>query len=276
MKKFSILLAIIFIMASIFAIGCGDDDDDASPASPATGAVSTPLAGEGDSTTGSTLAPTPEATSPDSTPETPDTPDTQETPDTPGIPQELMDIFGKAEDRGPVRYEVVTETGMTDPMTMLVWEKDGKSRMEMSGGPELTILLTDAEAMTSYTYMPNQNMAILMNYEDATDSATDQADAVLDFNPQIVGEETIDNKSCIVVEYDLPEEAGINEKAKMWIWEEYGFPIRMEIPAFDGTTMIMQITNIEFIDIDDSMFELPEGVEVTDMGALIPQLPEME
>jgi outer membrane lipoprotein-sorting protein len=51
---------------------------------------------------------------------------------------------------------------------------------------------------------------------------------------------------------------------KMWIWEEYAFPIRVEVTTTEGKTTI-EYKNIEFVDIPDSMFELPAGVEIIQM-----------
>jgi len=48
---------------------------------------------------------------------------------------------------------------------------------------------------------------------------------------------------------------------KSWIWEEHGFPIRVETTTAEGTTVIVY-KDIDFGDIDDNMFELPSGVQV--------------
>jgi len=53
----------------------------------------------------------------------------------------------------------------------------------------------------------------------------------------------------------------------MWIWKEKGFPIRIEMTSIEGT-FIIEYKNIEFTDVPDSMFELPEGVQIVDIPGL--------
>jgi outer membrane lipoprotein-sorting protein len=53
----------------------------------------------------------------------------------------------------------------------------------------------------------------------------------------------------------------------MWIWEQYGFPIRVEMTTTEGT-VIVEYKNIEFTDIPDIMFELPEGVEIMEIPGM--------
>ncbi|MFC1874550.1 hypothetical protein ACFLY3_00095 [Chloroflexota bacterium] len=104
-------------------------------------------------------------------------------------------------------------------------------------------------------YYPDQNMAMEMTYEPI-ESAIDEAQAIPDYNPTIIGHDTLDGKVCLVVEYSIE-----GETATMWIWEEHGFPIRVEVTTAEGT-IIVEYKNIEFVDISDNMFELPEGVEI--------------
>jgi outer membrane lipoprotein-sorting protein len=95
-----------------------------------------------------------------------------------------------------------------------------------------------------------------MNFSQATKSATEEAESIPNYNPTILGTETIDGKVCLVVEYTVVEAA-----TKAWIWEEHGFPIRVEVTTTEGTTTV-EYKNIEFVDIPDSMFELPPGVQI--------------
>jgi len=109
-----------------------------------------------------------------------------------------------------------------------------------------------------YMYYPDQNMAMKVTYEP-TESAVDEAQSIVDYNPVIIGHETLDGKVCLVVEYTVE---GVT--ARMWIWEQYGFPIKIVSTTADGTVTV-EYKNIEFIDIPDNMFELPAGVEIIEM-----------
>ena len=118
-----------------------------------------------------------------------------------------------------------------------------------------------------YTYLPDENMAMKIDFSQAMKSATEEVGAIVDYNPTVFGTETIDGKLCIVVEYVTPEGT-----AKMWIWQEHGFPVRMEMVTPEGTVRTDWM-NIEFVDIPDNMFELPAGVKIMKMPGGIPGMP---
>ena len=77
---------------------------------------------------------------------------------------------------------------------------------------------------------------------------------IRDYNPTIIGAETIDGKEYIVVEYTID----VGSHAKAWIWKPFGIIIRQKVTTSDGI-YISEYNNIEFDDIPDSMLELPPG-----------------
>jgi outer membrane lipoprotein-sorting protein len=82
--------------------------------------------------------------------------------------------------------------------------------------------------------------------------------SILDYSPLVSGTETIDGKVCKVITYD---DTGAGSM-KMWIWEEKGLPLKMEMTSSNGDKTTIDYTNIDFSDIPDSIFELPEGVQI--------------
>jgi len=130
--------------------------------------------------------------------------------------------------------------------------------MEFTAEGQALVYLIDSDAKTMYAYIPAQNMAMKMDFSRAPEAATESLDLEA-YNPVAIGTETLDGKVCLVVEYTVQE-----VKAKSWIWKEKGFPIRMETASPQGT-MVMEFKNIEFVDIPDSMFELPAGVQILQM-----------
>ena len=134
-----------------------------------------------------------------------------------------------------------------------------KSEMTVEGQAVITLL--DMDAQTIYIYYPAQNMAMGMTYEPA-DSAMEEVQSIPDYNPTIIGTETLDGKECLIVEYTTE-----GETTKYWIWKENGFPIRVEMTTSEGK-IVVEYKNIDFSDIPDSMFELPEGVEIMDIPGL--------
>ena len=167
----------------------------------------------------------------------------------------LSDILGHAAGISSVKYDMIITDPDAQTMSTSIWIKNNKMRSEMTVEGQTIITLLDMDAHTMYLYYPDQNMAMGMTYEPG-ESAMDEAQAVADYNPTIIGTETLDGKECLVVEYT----AG-GETVKMWLWKEYGFPIRAEMTTSEGTT-VMEYKNIEFVDIDNSMFELPGDVTI--------------
>jgi outer membrane lipoprotein-sorting protein len=171
----------------------------------------------------------------------------------------LSDLLGLSSNTTSINYDLLVSGQGIPAIATKVWVKKNKMRTEMTLQGQVTVLLLDTDAKTMYTYMPAQNTAIKMTWNPTTKSATDQAKSVSDYNPTIVGTETIDGKVCTVVQYTVQ-----GQTAKMWLWQDYGFPIRVEATTAQGTTVI-EYKNIQFVDIPDSMFTLPDGVQITQM-----------
>ncbi len=123
---------------------------------------------------------------------------------------------------------------------------------------ETVITLTNFDTRTVYIYYPSENMAIRATYEPV-ETALDETEGIEQYNPEIIGTEMLDGKECLVIQYYIE-----GATTKMWIWKEYGFAIRIEVRDYQGLTVV-QYKNISFSDIDDSLFELPAGVEIFDI-----------
>ncbi|MDY6958780.1 MAG: hypothetical protein SVK08_06440 [Halobacteriota archaeon] len=202
---------------------------------------------------------------PADTTETTSTESTESTEETSTSGTSLSDLLSKARDSSSVKYDMVMSGGPTGTITTKVWSTKEMTKTESTVMGQNVITIVDNEEMIMYTYYPSQNMAMKMNFSDSqTSSGTESFEDVYDnYNPTIVGTETIDGKMCTVIEYDADGAVS----TKMWIWQEYGFPIKVESTqsiAGSPTTMVMEMKNIEFGSIPDSVFELPAGVEIQD------------
>jgi hypothetical protein len=155
---------------------------------------------------------------------------------------------------------LITSPG-SQPMTTTVWMKNNKMRTETTMEGETIITFLDIDAQTMYVYYPDQNMAMKVTFE-MPESAVGEAESVPDYNPVIIGTETLDGKVCLVVEYTVE-----GSTTKMWIWKDKGFPIRIESVTPDGT-VVVEYKNIDFGDIPDSEFELPAGVEILEIPGM--------
>ncbi len=177
---------------------------------------------------------------------------------------DLMSLFQELEQ---VSYEtVVSAPDLPQDMTMKTWVKGDKIRMEMEGeqgvysGKVITIM--DETENVLYIYNPQENSATKMDMSlSAEDEQLDPEEFMNDLDNYVyIGRDTIDGKRCQV--YEAKEG---DTTVKMWIWEQHGFPLRMEISDEYGTT-VAEFRNISFGNIPDSMFEIPAGVEVVDLS----------
>lgn len=234
MKKLPIILIAMLALLSIVAIACGGGDEGAPTEAPGTTAAP-----------GATA--TPEATA---------------EPTSPALPSgELGDILGKVSAIDSVTYDtVVTGTGMPSSTTK-TWLKNGAQKMksETTVQGQTSILIVDQGSGLAYSYMPEQNLAIKMDLGTAPESPLEGTGIIQGYDPTVTGTETYDGKECLVVEYDAE---GV--QTKMWLWKEYGFPVKVVTTA-DGATVTVEYENIDFGAIPDSVFELPEGVEIMEL-----------
>jgi len=164
-----------------------------------------------------------------------------------------------------VKYEQV----MTNPekpqetVQWRVWIKGNQTRIETTYEGQTGVLIIDYEAQSGYTYDPSQNVWTKMDLGGQSGepmtlnpmfSVMEWAKSILASpGAVIVGSETIDGKNCLVIESG--EEEAI---LRTWFWKDYGFPLRME-----GFETPVEWNNIEFVNISDSIFELPAGAEIT-------------
>jgi len=174
----------------------------------------------------------------------------------------LGEILGRAQGIASVKYDMVITSPGAPAVTQKIWVKGNKMRTEMTQEGQTQVVLIDYDARTMYMYMPEENMAMKMTFNPPAESAVEEAQSVADYNPTVVGTETIDGKVCLVVEYTVEGAA-----TKMWIWKEYAFPIRVEVTTAEGKT-IVEYKNIAFGDIPDSEFVLPPGVEIIQLPGM--------
>jgi outer membrane lipoprotein-sorting protein len=188
----------------------------------------------------------------------PSSPPTEESEADQASEETLDDILGRTSGIESVKFDMVMTSPGIATMTTKVWLKGQNMKSETTMEGQIVINITNHETRTIYMYMPDQNMAFVMTYDQAQESPIDETQAISQYHPQITGTETIDGKVCLVVEYSVQ-----GTSTKMWIWQEYGFPLKVVTETDQGTTTI-EYKNIEFTDIPDSEFQLPPGVEIMD------------
>jgi outer membrane lipoprotein-sorting protein len=168
----------------------------------------------------------------------------------------LSQVLAKPAGVVSVKYDMIVTIPGSPTMTAKAWLKKTKMRTEITAGGITMVQLVDMDAKTAYMYDPAQNVAMKIDLSQTLEAPTTSVAGIERYEPVVTGTETVDRKVCLVVEYTAE---GV--KTKSWIWKENGFPIRMEAPDTEGT-WVVEYKNIEFVDIPDSMFELPAGVQI--------------
>ncbi len=151
-------------------------------------------------------------------------------------------------------------------MSEIVWEKGSKMRCQLvMDGEASDIYILDGDQEVAYHYVPEANRAREVDFylarsmagEPIKETVRTFIESYEEAGMPSIETETIDGKVCTVLGMSVP---GVAEK-KMWIWQEYGLPIREEMTTLYGTS-VTEMKNIELDPIPDSMFELPAGAEM--------------
>jgi len=244
MKRLGFALVLMLAIVSLLVAGCDGGEEEATP---------TPTA-----TPGAAATATPEVT-PTPTPETGE-----------GLP-------------GSYKYTMVFSSPDGSTGTYKVWVKDGKWRVEETvtepSGEESTVIYICKE---DHDYVIEDNTAIQYpsgsgmcamgilegSYPYSSDAgALAEARAECDDDPMcrsvdIVGHETIAGVRCTIVEGIAESPEGGEIRGTIWLVIDKGWLLKMERTTPEGTE------TMEFEELDlnptiaDSVFELPEGVEI--------------
>jgi outer membrane lipoprotein-sorting protein len=166
----------------------------------------------------------------------------------------VADLFGRAAGIASMKYDMVTTAADNSVMNSTAFLKRNKMRIESIVQGQNTVMLIDGDAKTMYVYTPAQNTAMKMDFSQAPQSATG---SVSQYNPVIVGSETLDGKLCQIIQYTAN---GV--VTKEWVWDAKGLPVRVQATSSAGASTT-DFKNYDFSDIPDSMFVLPAGVQIT-------------
>jgi hypothetical protein len=156
---------------------------------------------------------------------------------------------------GPIANVMVKGTKMR-----VGWSQPDESREEY---------LIDFDGQIMYVWNPPENKPREMQNAWEVPEMTSSiiwAKGIKSFNPQIIGTETIDQKECLVIEFNIGQD---NSSGKAWVWIEHPFLVQMELSGSNGKVLI-HFKNIDFGDIPDSTFELPGPVSTIGSGTAMP------
>ncbi len=171
----------------------------------------------------------------------------------------LSDMLGLSSNIVSIKYDMLVSGPGIPAMTMKTWVKKNRMRTEMTQQGTNVVMLIDNDAKTMYTYMPDQNLAMKIPFDQnqVPASPADQAKTITSSNARVTSTETYDGKVCTVVEYTSGQ-----QYYKAWVWQDKGIVIRLEATISGTGKIISEYKNIDFSDIPDSMFQLPAGVKI--------------
>ncbi|MFH0838788.1 MAG: DUF4412 domain-containing protein [Candidatus Omnitrophota bacterium] len=134
--------------------------------------------------------------------------------------------------------------------------KGNKSRTEMNMSGMNTVTIMDGSS--AYVYMPEQNIAMKVPVLEASEHVPAVDNYRRDCQP--LGEEEVAGSLCSV--YSCSKSG---KSFKVWMNEDVGFPSKIS-----GMGVVTYYQNIDFNKpLDDSLFILPEGAQVQDMGNIL-------
>jgi len=181
------------------------------------------------------------------------------------IPTDQLAAKGKSVDG--LSYDYIISLSDGSKVTQKVWVEDGKMRSQMSnpGGGDPMISIANLSVGEVYFYQPELKQAMKMpiaNSEIDTTSPKDYLEKLDSANTMFMKRETFDGKECLVYEINVD-----GTSSKIWIWEEYGMPLRLETQN-GGDKMVTEFLNFKIGDIDDALFKLPEGTKIIKLASM--------
>jgi hypothetical protein len=175
------------------------------------------------------------------------------------LTKDIKDILVKAREIDSLVYDV-TMKKFGEDFSSKFWEKKENMRMDVLFKGRTMINLWNREEEVGYLYTAGDTTATEINFEQAKDifsSSTKQwVEDALNYDLVVIKKEKVNNKDCLLLKYDKKE-----GEVKIWVWEEYGLPIKVISQEEWGVVEIL-IENIEISDIPDTMFHLPLGTKV--------------
>lgn len=181
-------------------------------------------------------------------------------------PETLQQILEKAQTIESVYYEISTSMTTNNTLiqnsTIKIWQKTPYLKEEVSyinNNISQTIsYIKRPEGL--YRYDTTQQKYILVPLLALPEPSTQEVSNDLLNNQTLttLGNETIDEKETIVIQYTSNQTG--NYSMKMWIWKEKGIPVKAlkTMTKKEGTTTIIEYRykNHSFLDIPASTFEV--------------------
>lgn len=185
----------------------------------------------------------------------------------------LSDLLAKGKNIEGMSYDyMITSKGFTGSGKIWLCDKKIKSETTVNGNKMISIF--DGSNNTIISYDPGQNKAVKISAgstDNTVETPTEYAGDIDATKAKVLETTVYEGARCKVIQVDNP---ATKESTKMWIREDYGIPVKVEITSSEGTGMVMEYKNLKVGKQPAEVFELPAGVEVTDMGEMMKNMPQ--
>ncbi|MEW6446586.1 MAG: hypothetical protein AB1426_00600 [Bacillota bacterium] len=192
----------------------------------------------------------------------------------PARAESTADIIAKSKKIEGMSYEYIMSGLSAGQQTGKVWMSGKKIKTERTQGGQRIITIIDADTNTVYSYYPAQNKAVKIISGELGPDAQTPTDYTRSTDPKaikVIKKRTVyDGVVCQI--WQLQEQDG--SETKMWVREDYGLPVRVEVKAPGGLNMVMEYKNMKIGPLPAETFKLPPGVQVTDLTGVMKGLPQ--
>ena len=190
--------------------------------------------------------------------------------------ESVADLFAKGQKISGLSYDFVMTAKEEKPLTGKMWIAGKKMKSEMTVENNKMTMIIDGDAKVAYTYNPAENaaMKIPLNNQvkttDTPDKFTKDVDAA---KVKVLETTTYDGVKCRVL---LVTDEATKTQSKMWVREDYGIPMRVEVTDPNGSKMLMEYKNMKVGALQPDVFQLPPGVTITDMSEMMKKMTPKE
>jgi len=173
------------------------------------------------------------------------------------VGETIQQILGKAKNVDNIEYTMaMSMNGTLLPMTTKVYQKASKYKSETTfmGATQSTIF--DGENL--YMYVAEEDIYYL--YDDVSSDSAGGADfsgvadqALADPELKELGKEKVNGLNTRKIEFTYDD-----QKVVVWVSEDYGILVKMEVEVEGQGTTSIELTDIKVNSVDDAVFVVPQ------------------
>ena len=162
-------------------------------------------------------------------------------------------------------YDQKVSVSGTHIATVSVKVKEQFMRAESDFGGMKTIMFRNSKGV--FSYLPEQKVATQIPASLDRPNLTKDIPHYMDFlkanNAVKVGSEKFQGYDCDVYKFIEPT---IKKEGKAWVWKEKKFPVKIEVNAAEGLTVV-EMANIKLDqDVPNTEFDLPKNTQILQMN----------